>query len=84
MKTPVKVHVDYNKCVGSTLCQQLAPAVFAMNEDGQAKLLKVDVHSLRLARAAADACPVEAIVIDSHPAGSTTSENSASASTDDD
>ena len=34
----LEVRVDLNKCVGSTLCVQIAPEVFALDENRQSKV----------------------------------------------
>ncbi len=55
--------MDKNKCVGSTICVQLAPEVFALDEHRQSKVVDADgVDADRLLETA-EQCPVSAITL---------------------
>lgn len=62
----MKATVDPEKCIGCTLCTQLCPEVFRMNDDkAQAYLDPVPVELKdKCAQAAADQCPVAAITLE--------------------
>lgn len=57
----LKIIVDHNRCCGSTLCVQLSPKVFALNEEGQSIVLDPNADSLKAIFNAADNCPQSAI-----------------------
>lgn len=57
----LKIAVDHNKCVGSTICVLLSPKVFALNQEGQSIVLDATADSLKAILNAADNCPQSAI-----------------------
>lgn len=59
----MKAIVDPEKCIGCTLCTQICPEVFRMNDDkAEAYLDPVPAELIsRCAQAANDQCPVNAI-----------------------
>lgn len=61
----MKVVVDIEKCIGCGTCQEICPAVFHLNEViGKAEVIDVDAcEYVGCCEAAAENCPVEAIVI---------------------
>lgn len=59
----LKITVDHNKCVGSTLCVLLSPKVFALNQEGQSIVLDATADSLKAILNAADNCPQSAIKV---------------------
>jgi ferredoxin len=61
----MKVRVDEDSCVGDETCVSLCPEIFEMNgEVAKAKMEEVPENLQASCREAADACPVEAIIID--------------------
>ena len=63
MPRQLRIEMDYNKCVGSTLCMQLAPKSFALNEEGQAKVLDPAAETEERILDAAEQCPLMAITV---------------------
>ena len=61
----MKATVDAGTCTGCTLCCDIAPAVFAMGDDGlaHAKGDAVPAAAEATAKEAADSCPVSAITV---------------------
>lgn len=57
----LKITVDHNKCVGSTICVLLVPKVFALNGDGQSTVANASGDSLQALLNAAENCPLSAI-----------------------
>ena len=60
----VRVEVDLDKCVGSRICVAIAPKVFALDENGQARVTDVEGDTLGNIRAAAEGCPLGAITVE--------------------
>jgi ferredoxin len=58
----VRVEIDTNICVGSGMCEAIAPAAFRV-EDGIAVLISTDGTDLETLREAEDNCPTGAIVV---------------------
>jgi ferredoxin len=63
MARSIQIQVDYDKCVGSRICNAIAPKVFGLNEDGQACVLDVHGDTLEVIQMAAEGCPVAAITV---------------------
>lgn len=61
----MKVHVDPEICAGFRVCIGVSPEVFAMHDDGFAKVLCGDVplELEEMVRTAASQCPSDAISI---------------------
>jgi ferredoxin len=61
----LKAVVDPARCCGYTLCNQMCPEVFELDESGFATIAMplVPPELAGKARAAADACPEDAIVL---------------------
>ncbi|SKG75481.1 ferredoxin [Mycobacteroides abscessus subsp. bolletii] len=59
------VDADLTRCEGHGLCEQIAPDVYRVNDDGEVELLIDDVpEALRAqAEAGAHGCPVAALRI---------------------
>ena len=56
--------VDPDKCIGCTLCTQICPEIFKMEEDkAVAYLNPVPEKNINSCRQAAEQCPVEAISV---------------------
>ncbi len=63
----MKLYIEVDKCCGFGECVALAPGLFGMGNDNRAQLIgdaTVDEAAEQSARAAAFACPAEAIGID--------------------
>jgi ferredoxin len=61
-----RIRVDYDKCVGSRICNAIAPKVFGLNGDGQALVLDdAGETPEQTVRMAAEGCPVTAITLES-------------------
>lgn len=59
----VLVQVDHDICVGFGDCVSTAPGVFALDDDNLAIVIDPNAADLTLLQAAADICPVSAIVL---------------------
>jgi ferredoxin len=61
------VEVDQELCVGDQVCASMSPEIFEMHDDGLAYVVEgmeeVDGDDLEAAKEAADACPVDAIIV---------------------
>jgi ferredoxin len=61
----MKVRVDKEACVGDETCVSICPDIFEMDGDvAQAKMEDVPPGLEASCKEAADACPVEAIIIE--------------------
>jgi ferredoxin len=58
------VRVDRNKCVGSTICVQITPKVFALDDRKQSTVADPDGDTFDRIREAAEQCPVGALVLE--------------------
>lgn len=63
------VKIDHNRCVGSTMCIQYAPGVFALNTNRQSTVINAAGESVDRLRAAAEQCPMEAIILEDPDTG---------------
>jgi ferredoxin len=61
----MKIEVNLNKCQGYAQCVAEAPEIFTLNADGLAQIVAAGVTSdnEKFALAAADLCPMQAIII---------------------
>lgn len=62
-----RIDVDFDRCEGHGLCEQAAPEIFRLDDEGELDLLVTDVPADMLAKAEAGArvCPVAALRITS-------------------
>ncbi|MEW6713152.1 MAG: ferredoxin [Candidatus Riflebacteria bacterium] len=60
----MKAIVDQDTCIGCGMCENIAPAVFKLN-DGKSTVIQkpVAAENEKAAREAADSCPVSAITL---------------------
>ncbi len=58
----VRATVDHDRCAGVTICTQVAPGAFAINDDGQSQF-QAGRWELADLREAADGCPMSAIAV---------------------
>ena len=65
----LRVWIDRNKCVGSTMCVQIAPRSFALDERKQSKVIDPQGDTAARLRDAAEQCPVSAIVLEDADTG---------------
>jgi len=69
----VKIEFDRDRCVGHARCNVMAPEVYHIDDDGYCDLTStvVGAEFERQARAGADACPEQALIVhhklDHHP-----------------
>ena len=56
-----KVYVDQDTCIGCTLCTQMCPEVFGMDENGKAKAANPGGADETGIETAINACPVHCI-----------------------
>ena len=63
MECQLRVWVDHDKCVGSTMCVQVAPKVFALDENRQSTVIRPDGDTAERIHRAASECPLSAIVL---------------------
>jgi len=61
MSRPIEITIDPDCCVGSTICRSLAPAVFELGPDGQARVRDPLGAELAAVLDAAEGCPTMAI-----------------------
>mgnify|MGYP003825448269 FL=1 len=54
-------YVDPNICIGCTLCNQICPAVYEMQDDGKSKAVNPTADTEEKIQQSIDACPVTAI-----------------------
>lgn len=66
---PLHVRIDKTKCVGSTLCVQFTPGVFALDEKKQSKVADERGATNAALRNAAEECPVSAIILEDAETG---------------
>ncbi len=67
----LRVSVDHNKCVGSTICTLTTPRVFALDENGQSAVLDPDGDTEARIVEAAKQCPLSAINVEDAETGKT-------------
>jgi ferredoxin len=63
----MKTRIDKDECTACEECVETVPEVFAMNEDGDMAVVKVDVVPADLeedVKEAAEDCPAEAIIVE--------------------
>ncbi len=61
MTRKIRITVNHQACVGSTMCTSTAPRVFALNQDRQSQVTDPAGDSLENILDAAQGCPVGAI-----------------------
>jgi ferredoxin len=65
----IEVHVDRRRCEGHGLCIELAPELFDIDDDDVATVSQelLDERHSAAVKAAAAACPRQAVSVSSHP-----------------
>lgn len=69
MARRLRVLVDHNKCVGSTMCVLTTPNVFALNDNGQSTVMNSDGDTEERIVEAAKQCPLSAITVEDAETG---------------
>ncbi len=69
MPRKLRVTVDHNKCVGSTICVLTTPKVFALNENGQSIVVDLEGDTEAHIVSAAVGCPTGAITVEEAETG---------------
>ena len=64
-----RIKVDQNICIGAASCVALAPKVFQLNSDNKAYVTDPNGDSDENILAAAQACPVSAIILENKETG---------------
>lgn len=59
----MKLVVDRTRCVGNGFCEEIAPDVFQVGDDGKLVVHNETVGDLGLMTEAVDACPAKALSI---------------------
>ena len=67
----LRVLVDHAKCVGSTICVQTTPAVFALDENRQSMVVDPAGDTVERIKQAAEGCPLSAIIVEDADTGET-------------
>lgn len=67
----IQVTVDHDRCVGSTMCVQIAGAVFSLDESGQSIVRDPSGADTDTIVDAASQCPMEAITVVDPASGET-------------
>lgn len=67
----VRITVDHDRCVGSTMCVQIAEAVFSLDESGQSVVQDPTGAGTDTVVDAASQCPMEAITVVDTESGET-------------
>jgi ferredoxin len=66
-RTPVKVSVNQDLCVGNAMCRAIAPRAFTASPNGKSIVADPDAEDIEALAEAADTCPVAAIEIERGP-----------------
>lgn len=69
MARRLRVFVDHNKCVGSTMCVLTSPNVFALNDNGQSTVMNSEGDTEERIVEAAKQCPLSAITVEDAESG---------------
>ena len=64
MAGKVRVSVDHDKCVGTTICVLTVPKVFALDAKGQSIVIDPDGDTMEQLLYAQDQCPQSAITVE--------------------
>jgi ferredoxin len=69
MARALRVWVDHRRCVGNSMCEALAPAVFRLNPNRQSEAFNPAGDSEEKVLEAAESCPVSAIFVEDAQTG---------------
>jgi ferredoxin len=62
-----RARVDNRGCVGTGMCQSIAPGAFSLGTDGRSSYVPGSGTALETLLEAAENCPVQAITVDADP-----------------
>jgi len=65
----LRIRIDRERCVGSTMCLSIAPAVFDLDDEGKSTVKDPQGASEEELREAAESCPSQAIVLEDEESG---------------
>jgi len=65
----LRISVDHNKCVGSTMCINTARATFVLDDSGKSSASNPQGDTEEKILEAAESCPVSAIAIEDAETG---------------
>jgi ferredoxin len=68
---PRRLHIviDYDRCVGSSICVLTAPGTFALNDDRQSTVIDPTGDVEEKVLEAAEGCPMAAIIVEDADTG---------------
>lgn len=66
---PLRIAVDQNKCVGSTMCVHTAQGVFALDDSNKSSVINPRGNTEEKILEAAESCPVSAIIVEDAETG---------------
>ncbi len=69
MGKSLRITVDHDKCVGSTMCVLTSPSVFALDEKGQSIVVDPAGDTEERVVDAAEQCPMSAITVNNAETG---------------
>lgn len=65
----LRIVVDQNKCVGSTMCVHTARGVFALDDSNKSSVINPRGSTEEKILEAAESCPVSAIIVEDAETG---------------
>jgi len=65
----VKIRIDRDACIGEGLCVNTAPGVFDLDEEEKSYVVDPNGADEATIREAAEACPVQAIILEDEETG---------------
>jgi ferredoxin len=69
MARKLRVRVDHLLCVGNAMCETFAPNVFRLNDNRQSEAVDPSGDSEEKILAAAESCPMSAILVEDAETG---------------
>jgi ferredoxin len=69
MARQLRLTIDYDRCVGSSICVLTAPRVFALNDARQSTVIDPHADAEAKVLEAAEGCPMAAIVVEDADTG---------------
>ena len=69
MARKLRIRVDHATCVGTAMCEAIAPKVFRLNENRQSEAVDPAGDTVEKILEAAESCPVSAIFVEDAETG---------------